>query len=385
VNEAAILSEQSSAPRPLRVLMVTARYRPFIGGIELHVDQVARRLAALGAEITILTTDPTGALPANEDVDGVRVRRVRAWPAKRDYYFAPRIYREITRGNWDVVHVQGYQTLVAPLAMLAALRSHLPYVVTFHAGGHSSRLRNAMRPVQLWVVRPLLAGANRLIALARFEIDDYSSRLRLPRARFVLISNGSDLPTTRVPESDRDGALIASVGRLERYKGHQRVIAALPHILQRRPDVRLWLAGSGPYEASLRRLAEQLDVSPRVEIRSVPVDERERMATELGRAKVVVSLSEFETQPIAALEALALGCRLIVADAPGLSALADEGLARALPLDSPPEEVARVVLEELEQPPVAELPRLPTWDDCARALLEVYRLVAGTSEAVRSR
>ena len=38
------------------------------------------------------------------------------------------------------------------------------------------------------------------------------------------------------------------------------------------------------------------------------------MADELARAKVVVLLSEFETQPLAALEALSLGCRLIVAD-----------------------------------------------------------------------
>jgi glycosyltransferase involved in cell wall biosynthesis len=382
VNEAATLSEQTSAPRPLRVLMVTARYRPFTGGIELHVDEVARRLAASGVEITVLTTDPSAALPPNEDVDGVKIRRVRAWPAKRDYYFAPRIYHEITRGSWDVVHVQGFQTLVGPLAMLAARRSHLPYVVTFHAGGHSSRLRNALRPAQLSIVRPLLAGAVRLIALAPFEIDNYSRRLRLPRARFVLISNGSDLPATNAQESDRDGALIASVGRLERYKGHQRVIEALPHILQRRPDVRLWLAGSGPYETALRRLAEQLDVSPRVEIRAIPGNERERMASELGRVKVVVSLSEFETQPIAALEALALGCRLVVANTPGLSALADEGLARGLPLDSRPEDVARVVLEELERPPVDKPPELPSWDDCAQALLELYRLVAHTDETV---
>jgi glycosyltransferase involved in cell wall biosynthesis len=361
--------------------MVAARYRPFVGGIELHVDEVARRLAALGVELTILTTDPTGALPAVEDINEVRVRRVRAWPAKRDYYFAPHLYREISRGSWDLVHVQGFQTLVAPLAMLSARRSRLPFVVTFHAGGHSSRLRNALRPLQLAVLRPLLARARRLVALAPFEIDDYSRRLRLPRDRFVVISNGSDLPATAVDAGGRDGALIASVGRLERYKGHQRVLAALPHIIRRRPDARLWLAGSGPYEPSLRRLADELDVTSRVEIRSVPGDERARMASELSRVKVVVSLSEFETQPIAALEALALGCRLIVADTPGLNALAKEGLARGIPLKTAPEEVARVVLEELELPSPTNPPRLPTWDDCARALLDLYRDVVGEPQS----
>ncbi len=366
--------------KPLRVLLVAFRYLPFVGGVEFHVHLVARRLAAAGVDVTILTTDVTGSLPANEHVEGVHVRRVRAWPAKHDYYFAPGIVREITRGDWDVAHIHAYHTFVGPLAMLAARRARLPYIVTFHAGGHSSRLRNAIRPLQLSAVRPLLARADRLVALAPFELDYYPGRLRIPRERFALISNGSDLPHPE-PTPERDDSLFASVGRLERYKGHHRVIAALPHVLDHRPDVRLWIGGDGPYEASLGRLVEELGLSKHVEIRAVPPEERERMAEELSRVKVVVSLSEFETQPIAALEALALGCRLVVADAPGLRALAERGLARMIPLDSSAEAVASVVLEELEQPAIADPPTLPTWDDCAAKLLELYETVAARRAA----
>ena len=35
-----------------------------------------------------------------------------------DFYVAPGIYRELKRGEWDIVHVQSYHTFVAPLAML---------------------------------------------------------------------------------------------------------------------------------------------------------------------------------------------------------------------------------------------------------------------------
>jgi glycogen synthase len=377
IEEVDGIDSKGTASAQLRVLMVAFRYLPFMGGVELHVDQVARRLAARGVDITILTTDTTATLPASEHFDGVSVTRVRAWPANRDYYFAPRIYSEIARGQWDVVHVQAYHTFVGPLAMLAAWRSRLPYVVTFHAGGHDSRLRHALRPLQLSLVRPLLVRADRLVALADFEIDHYSKRLGVPHERFALISNGSDLPgAATLRNASSDGALIASVGRLERHKGHHRVIAAMPHVLQRRPDARLWLAGSGPYEPSLRRLAEELGVSERVEIRAVPVEEREQMAKELSQVKVMVSLSEFETQPIAALEALALGCRLVVADTRGLSAFAEEGLARAVRLEDPPAKIAAAILEELDRPRVAEPPKLPTWDECADALLELYESVA---------
>ena len=141
----------------LRVLEVTARYLPFMGGVELHVDEVARRLARRGVDVTILTTDPTATLPVHEHVDGVAVRRVRAGRPRRTTTSRRTSTAEIRRGQWDVVHVHAYHTFVGPLAMSAAVRSGLPFVLTFHAGGHSSRLRNAIRPYQVAVLRPLLA------------------------------------------------------------------------------------------------------------------------------------------------------------------------------------------------------------------------------------
>jgi glycosyltransferase involved in cell wall biosynthesis len=353
--------------------MVTPRFLPLVGGVELHVDQVARRLAEQGVQVTVLTTDLTGELPSGERLDGFDVRRVRAWPSGRDYYFAPHLYREISRSRCDIVHVQSFHTLVAPAAMHAAGRARLPYVLTFHAGGHSSPVRRRLRSLQLAAIRPLLARADRLIALAPFEVDEYARRLRLPRERFTVIPNGSDLPLTgAVSTVARERALIASIGRLERYKGHQRVLQALPYVLEQRPEVRLRIIGSGPYEAALQELARTLGVTNQVEIVAIPPEERARMATELARTSVVVSLSEFETQPIAALEAVSSGCRLVVADTPGLRALARDGLARAVRLDSPPVETAAAILEELGRPRVSDPPQLPTWDDCAASLLELY-------------
>jgi glycogen synthase len=147
-------------------------------------------------------------------------------------------------------------------------------------------------------------------------------------------------------------------------------------VVRQRPDARLWIAGSGPYGPSLRQLSESLGVADRVDIHAVPPQERARFAEELAQVGVVVLMSEFETQPIAALEALALGCRVIVADTPGLKALATDGLARLVPLEISPVELAHAILEELDKPPRAEPPALPTWDDCAEALLELYAAVA---------
>ena len=363
---------------PLRLLMVTPRYFPYIGGVETHVYEVARRLARVGVDVTVLTTDPGGQLPTTEQSEGVRIQRVRAWPAKRDYYFAPDIYTMITQGNWDVVHIQSYHTLVAPLAMFAARRAKIPYVVTFHGGGHSSRLRNALRGAQRALLRPLLTRAERLIAIARFEIESLGEQLELPAERFVFIPNGADLPmaATPVAQAITDKILIASVGRLERYKGHHRVIEALPYILEQHPNVRLWIAGAGPYEAALRHLALKLGVAGCVDIRAIPPANRERMASELAKAALVVLLSDYETHPIMALEALALGRPVLVADTSGLSELAEKGLARAIPLQSTAQQVAAAILDQLRQPLAPPSIDLPTWDECAASLFSLYKTVS---------
>src|SRR5919201_3244327 len=176
-------------PRLERVVMVTPRFHPEVGGVETHVYETGRRLVAQGVDLTVLPPERRGALPAVEMLDGIRVRRVRAWPADRDYRFAPGILRALARERCDVVHCQGYHTLVAPLAMLAAIAGGTPLIVSFHSGGHSSLLRHRLRAVHQRALRPLLTRARRLIAVSRFEAELFQRRLRIPLSRYVIIPN----------------------------------------------------------------------------------------------------------------------------------------------------------------------------------------------------
>jgi glycosyltransferase involved in cell wall biosynthesis len=377
-------ARRSKVDRALKVLMVTPRYLPEIGGVERHVHEVATRIAASGeAEVTVLTTVRDGRAGVQREGD-VEVRRVPAHPRGRDWLFAPGIVGEIAEGGWDVVHVQSYHTLVAPIALATAARRRIPYLVTFHGGGHSQRIRNQARRGQRALLRPLLARAVSLVALAPFEIEEYSAELRIPAERFALIPNGVELPLP-APAAAHNGRhqtghpLIASVGRLERYKGHHRVIAAFQHVLEAEPGARLWVAGSGPYEAELRRLAADLGIADAVEISAVAADERAEMARRLSQVDLVVLLSDFETHPIAALETISLGRPLLVASGSGLGELAQRGLARAIDPELAPRAAAEAILRELRDPLSRAAVALPTWDECAAALLALYRRAAGSS------
>jgi glycosyltransferase involved in cell wall biosynthesis len=362
----------------LTVAMTTPRFLPDVGGVENHVLEVARRLPEHGIQAVVVTSGAERGLPRSAIVDGVRVVRVRAWPRGGDLAFTPALPGAIRSQRADIVHVQSYHTLMAPIAMATALASRRPYVVTFHGGGHSSPLRSRVRPAQMRVLGPLLRRSERLIATARFEIDEYGRALGLGPDHFAHVPNGSDLPAlTKPPDADPD--LIVSIGRLERYKGHHRAIEALPHVLRSNPQARLWIAGDGPYEAELVGLAQRLGVSERVEIRVVPGIERARFADELARARVAVLLSEFETHPMAALEASALGLRLVVAEGSGLTELVHDGLAAGVDATADAATIGAAIIDAMQQPPRRSPPRLATWDDCAAGMAGIYRSIVGRS------
>jgi phosphatidylinositol alpha-1,6-mannosyltransferase len=62
-----------------------------------------------------------------------------------------------------------------------------------------------------------------------------------------------------------DHATLLSVARLvERYKGHDVLIQAIPLVCARVPGARLVIVGDGPLRSYLERLARSLDVSEHV-------------------------------------------------------------------------------------------------------------------------
>lgn len=365
----------------MRVLQVAPTYPPESGGIAVCTNEVTSRLAARGVGVEVLTVDHTGELPRHEVIGGVSVHRARSWPKGADYRLAPGVARHVYQSRCDLVHIQGYQTFVAPIAMLAATVARIPYVLTFHGGGHSSRLRHASRGAQLRVLRPLLARAAHLVVTADWEVDHYSKRLDLGRARFVVIPNGGDLPRPDASGSEGGPPLVASLGRVERYKGHHRVLAALPEVLRQHHDAKVWIAGDGPYVPELREQARALGVAEHVEIRGV--GDRQEYANRLANASVAVLLSEFESHPMAVLEAITLGVPTLVADdGAGLSELANKGFARSVPLDDTAAH-ASAMLDLLRDPPPRRELVLPSWDRCVDELLKLYKEICGPCRAER--
>jgi len=370
--------------RPLRVLMVCPRYLPEVGGTETHVYEVARRLSALeGFEVTVLTTDRSRRLPRQESLEGISVLRVPSWPRSRDYYLAPQIATVIRQRRWDLVHCQGIHNVVPLLAMLSARQVGIPYLVTFHTGGHSSRLRNAMRTTQWRLAGPLLRNAVSLIAVSRFEATSLTRHAHLGDKPVIVIRNGGTLSSPRAGTVPIPGRIVSS-GRLERYKGHHRVIEALPHVMREVPEAHLLILGSGPYESNLYELARHLGVSDRVSIKHVAQADRQSMATALAESSVVAALSDYEAHPVAVVEALSVGRPVVGSDIAGTGELVAEGWVRGVALGAPAAAVAQELVKAMSSPPVLDHAQLPSWDSCADQLAHVYLSSLGIAPESRT-
>jgi glycosyltransferase involved in cell wall biosynthesis len=358
--------------RPASVLVVTPRYLPEMGGVESHVQQVLARLKQQ-FDVQVVTTDNGIGLPPRDVVDGVPVSRIPAYPRGRDWRFAPGVLREIRAGRADLVHCQGVHTFVPVLAMLAAVWSRTPYLVSFHTGGHSSRARSRIRDVQWRVLKPLLSRATKLVCVAEFERAYFARLLGLPLDRFAVIPNGGELPAPRegvgvVPHR------IISVGRLERYKGHHRLVRAMSRVRQELPDAELLIVGGGPDEDDLRREVRSRGLDDAVHVTSVPPGDRGAMADLLASAAVFALMSDYEAHPLAVMEAVALGLPAVVTYTSGLAELVDRGLATAVPLNADDDAVATALVRQLCDPrPPAVKVTPPTWDDAAASLALVYR------------
>ncbi len=358
--------------------MVTARFHPHLGGTETHVSEVAGRIAASGFDVTVLTTDVSGQLPRVERHGKLLVRRFPARPRSTDLYASPALARAAARGGYQLVHVQGVHTLVPPMVLAAAQRAGVPTVVTFHTGGHSSRLRSALRGAQWRALGPLLRRADVLVAVSAHERQSFARHLGLSPQSIRLVPNGAE----PLPFDDRRTVasghpLVCSIGRLERYKGHHRLIAAMPALLAAKPGAHLVVVGRGAYGGPLRRLAGRLGVERSVTFTAFDPTDRAGLGTLIRSSDVIALLSDYEAHPVALLEALALGKKVVVADTSGLSELARAGSVTAVPVDARPPALAAAlarVSEGLDAPPGG----LRTWDDCAADVLALYEQVVET-------
>ncbi len=312
----------TTAERPLRVLLVSHYYPPHLGGIEMVVRQEAVRLAAAGAEVTVVTSAGRGGVV---EQDGVRVVRVAAWNGVERRtgvpfpLLSPVLLPTLLRWTrWaDVVHLHDCLYLTSWAAGLAAPLTRTPYLLTQHVGlvqHPSAPVRLVQRAVYATAGRLLLRRARRVFTL-NGSVAAFVRGLGARPERSHHLPNGVDLrlfhPADTSTEREhtrarfglpRQGTLVLFAGRLVPKKGYQLLLDAAAGA-----DYQLVLAGEG----DTRPLADRTGVH---HLGGLAPEE----LAQVYRACDVFALpSTAEGFPLTVQEAMASGLPVVTTDDPG--------------------------------------------------------------------
>ena len=382
----------SEPARPIRLAIVRLAYNPF-GGAERFVERALHALGEGAVKVSLLTRKWEGAAPANVEVIQC---------PKRGFERLSR-YRHFVRWVQQTAREQGFD--------LVQSHERIPGCDIFRAGDgvHATWLEQRARVLgslgrlaqrlSLWhryitsLEAEMFRDARLRAVICNSEMVRRDIAQRFPEAasKLHVIHNGVDLNKFHPGLREQHRAhirlqlggtdalpIILYIGSGFERKGVPQLLQALakPALAH----AQLWIIGKDRKAKDYARLAEQLEVAPRVHFLGPQQD----VTPYLGAADVFALPSLYDPMPNAALEAFAAGLPVLSSSSTGAAELIEAGrngeVVDALDIDGIATTLAsllRTSLDPVRGPAMREAARTCVagmgTDSMAGALVALYR------------
>jgi glycosyltransferase involved in cell wall biosynthesis len=357
----------------MRILLASESFLPYLSGVTVSVDALARGLGARGHEVLVLAPAPASdTRPGSAGSPGPEPRY--AWlPSYQLPRLAPPRYRMAWPAPWtaavreaqrfapDVAHAHS-PFVTGLLARRLARRADAPLVFTHHTrfadyghylgplAGPAAALTEAYLG-RFWGACAAVVAPSTDLAV---EIAERMPAAR--RNRVHVIPTGVDVATVQsIPGSDprpaagwpADAIVAVSLGRLAPEKSPMTVLDGVAMAAARDPRLRLLVIGGGPSEARLRARAAAPDLAGRVAFTGMLP--RSEALARLRGGDLFVFASRTETQGLVLAEALSAGLPAVAVDGPGVGDSVRDGvdglIVAAMPEPDRAERVAAAIGE----------------------------------------
>ena len=303
-----------------RILMVTPRYYPYLGGLERQAHTLSKKLVRRGLDVTVVTGNDNLDLPGTEQVDGIRIHRLTSSASSllRGLSFVPLLtkFLLINAHKYDLIHLHTFGWYLLGIISTAKILRipvllKLPNVGDFGLPGIRKRRFGRL-------LLRLVKCADAFIAMSQNSKQELLEEGIAP-SRILEINNGIDTAIFQPPASEQEkvelrkklslpsGMLCLFSGRLSKEKGLHDLFAVWPRLLQTHADTHLILCGSGPQESELRELSHSLGIENNVHFMG-SVDD---IITFYKAADLSVLPSYFEGNSNSILEAMASGLPIV--------------------------------------------------------------------------
>ncbi len=345
----------------MKILMISWEYPPQIdGGLGRHVAELAPALIQQGVELHIITPVATlfsteaeqhtiDNLPCSAKTtlsakiskeDGIIVHRVLA--PKDDmtldiYGRALKVNQilefyinqiEPQHGPWHIIHIHDWLTGFAGMALSQA--KNYPLLTTIHAterGRWHGYLNNQLQHSIDQTEQAIVNQSDQVLVCSQHMFKELQDFFQVAESKLNIVPNGVDISTLNNNHHNQDlhafrakyaapyQQIVFTVSRLVHEKGIHRLVQAIPRILNTCPSAHVIIAGKGPEANHLKQLAQDLGVSQHVNFVGFISDEERNLLFKVADCAMFPSL--YEPFGIVALEAMALGCPVVVSDVGG--------------------------------------------------------------------
>ena len=333
---------------PKKILIFSLAYFPFVGGAEVSIDEITKRVSSEHVSFSLICAQYNGALPRYERIGAVEVYRV-GWgkknPTPKDlirfpWYFLSKVLYpllsilkaiQLSRREkfdlwWVVLSYAGFG-----VALYRLLGLGKPYILTLQEGDTMEVMmgRARIRPF-VWLLKQVFVQATLIHSISRY-LGDWAKRMGyegevvyIPNgisvSRFVTSSSKEKLERVythimgnKIDKKDAKIFLITT-SRLVEKNGIDTVIRALPLLAS---HIHFIILGEGPEEDALKALAKELEVEHRAHF--LGNISQEELPAYYQLADIFVRPSRSEGQGISFIEAFGAGLPVIATQVGGIA------------------------------------------------------------------
>jgi glycosyltransferase involved in cell wall biosynthesis/SAM-dependent methyltransferase len=345
----------------MKVLTALTYYSPHWTGLTAHAARVAEGLAARGHQVTVLTTRFRTDLPRDEQMNGVRVVRIRPVARLSRGMLTPAFPLAAARliRQHDVVQIHTPLPEAALVALLCRLLRR-PMLMTHHgdlvmpAGAFNQFLQRT----GAWITRTAGQLADAVTSYSR-DYADHSALLQQFSGKLHTV-----YPPVEIPKPDAaaaaawraelgltDKLLIGFAGRWVEEKGFDYLLLALPHIRRTFPQAHLIYAGERHvvYEDFYQRCLPLLEAEQEHLSFVGLIHDRQRMADFYSMCDVFALPSRSDMMALVQIESLLCGTPVVASDIPGARVVVQRtGFGKLAP-SGDPEGLAEALVAALQQ------------------------------------
>lgn len=372
----------------MKILQITPRYYPSLGGVEETVKQYSDRLVRdFSHEVTVFTSNLDS--DQSKMVNGVKVKRLWSVPGLKKGPFlpvTPTLGLKLLGSNFDLWHLHANKRFTTDLGALVQRVKRTPYVFSPYAGMFGTtrlgRLHNR-------TIGKLAFNSAVTIVISNFE-KSLIEREKVPVKRFEILPIGVDVKEfAGADQQMRDRyhlkgkKVILFVGRLTSHKGVDTLLRAAPQVLKNNSEAMILVVGPDFGEkAFFQQLSQELKIEDKV-IFTGPVS-REDLLSAYKSADVFCLPSRSEAFGIVMIEAFASGVPVVAARNTAMPEIVKDSQTGLLFETESPSDLAEkltLVLEDrklgqsLVNNAASEVAEKYNWDKIVSRLDTIYKEV----------